>query len=114
MKHLKALFVILFLLLVVILAVQNHEALSTEVQFGLDLKVWSAHTGFISLYFMAVVTFLLGVIIAGLYGALERFHLRREIKAMTKEIRQKDQELSSLRNLPVTSEVVSPQTDEAP
>lgn len=106
MKHVRALIIILFLLLIVIVAVQNHPALSTQVQFKMDLKFWSGETSPMSLYFVSVIVFLIGIIIAGLYGALERFRLRKEIKSLNKQIRQKDEELSTLRNLPVTSEVM--------
>lgn len=106
MKHLRALIIILVLLLIVIVAVQNHPALSTQVQFKVDLKFWSGQTVPLSLYVVAVFTFLIGVLIAGLYGAVERFRLRREIKTLIRQGKQKDEELNTLRNLPVTSEVV--------
>jgi hypothetical protein len=38
---------------------------------------------------------------------IERFRLKRQIKTLTKELQIKDQELNSLRNLPITSDDVS-------
>jgi ATP adenylyltransferase len=109
MKQLKAILVILFLLLVVIVAVQNHEALSTTVKFRVDLVFMDYQTGEMSLYFVSVITFLVGVFFAGLIGIAERFRLNRQTKNLVKEIKEKDKELNSLRNLPVTAEDVSPE-----
>jgi len=107
MKQLKAILVILFLLLVIIVAVQNHAALSTTVKFRVDLVFFDYQTGEMSLYFVSVITFLLGVFFAGLIGIAERFRLNRQIKNLGREIKEKDKELNSLRNLPVTAEAVS-------
>jgi len=107
MKQLKAILVILFLLLVIIVAVQNHAALSTTVKFRVDLVFFDYQTGEMSLYFVSVITFLFGVFFAGLIGIAERFRLSRQIKNLGREIKEKDKELNSLRNLPVTAEAVS-------
>jgi len=107
MKQLKAILVILFLLLVIIVAVQNHAALSTTVKFRVDLVFFDYQTGEMSLYFVSVITFLLGVFFAGLIGIAERFRLNRQIKNLGREIKEKDKELNSLRNFPVTAEAVS-------
>ena len=44
MKHVKAIIVILFLLLVVILAVQNYQALSTPISFKVNLLFLNAES----------------------------------------------------------------------
>jgi len=54
-----------------------------------------------SFYFVIIIVFLLGILIASLYGILERFKLRKEIRIISKEKREKDKELNSLRNLPI-------------
>jgi uncharacterized integral membrane protein len=116
MKQLKAILVILFLLLIIIVAVQNHEALSTTVKFRVDLVFHDYQTGEMSLYFVSVITFLVGVFFAGLIGITERFRLSRQIKNLTRDTKEKDKELNSLRNLPVTAEDVSPEqtSEESP
>jgi hypothetical protein len=38
---------------------------------------------------------------------VERFRLKRQIRNMNKQLKEKDKELNSLRNLPVTSEELS-------
>jgi ATP adenylyltransferase len=59
------------------------------------------------------IAFLFGVLVTGFYGIIERFRLKREIKTLVSTSQEKDKELNSLRNLPITSDDVSPsQTDD--
>ena len=108
MKHLRWIAVLLALLLVVIVVVQNYEALATKVSFRVDLMFWNGETTGIPLSLVAIITFLIGVIFSGAYGMTERFRLKKEIKSIRKDTRQIEKELSSLRNLPVTTEVLGP------
>jgi uncharacterized integral membrane protein len=95
------------MLVVVILIVQNHDAMSTEVTFRVSLfSVQYQSTNF-TLYYIVTIAFLFGVIISGLYGIVERFRLKREIKVLTKVLQEKDNELNSLRNFPITSDDIS-------
>lgn len=107
MKHVKAIIVILFLLLVVILAVQNYQELSTPIRFKVNLLFLNAESSGLSVFLIAIVTFLVGVISTWLYGISERLNFRRQIKTLMKDVKEKEQELNSLRNLPVTTEDVS-------
>jgi hypothetical protein len=107
MTHLKVLLVVLVSLAVIVLVVQNHEAMSTAVQFRFNPVFYAeVTTDGVTLYQVAVITFLLGILTTGIYGMVERFRLKRQIKTLTKELEVKDQELNSLRNLPITSEDV--------
>ncbi len=108
MKYLKAIFVIIFMLLVIIVAVQNHEAFSTPVKFRVNLIFLQHETPDMSLYLVTVIAFLVGVISTGVFGIAERFYLKKQIKNLMKEAREKEEELNSLRNLPVTTEDISP------
>ena len=112
MKHLKAIVVILFLLVVVIVAVQNYQALTTPIRFKINLLFFNAETAGLPVFLIAVITFLIGVICIWLYGISERLDFRRQIKALMKDVRDKEQELNSLRNLPVTSEDMN--SDQSP
>jgi putative membrane protein len=106
MKHVKALLIVLFVLLIIILAVENDAPMSTPVTFRIDLLFLEYKTAEMSLYVVVVVAFLVGIVFAGLYGMMERFRLRREIKTLEKEAGERERELNSLRNLPVTAEDV--------
>ena len=110
MRHLRAMLIILFILLLVILAVQNYTVLATPVRFRVDLVFLKYETSEMPLALISVAAFIVGMLAAGFYGITERFRLKREIKVLTKEAAQKDQEIDSLRNLPVTAEGVGPET----
>ena len=107
MKHVKAILVIVMALIVVILAVQNNEAMTKTVQFRVNPVFFEpVQSPPVSLYQVVIITFLVGVLTTGLYGMFERFRLRRQIKAVTRQLEDKDKELNSLRNLPITTEEV--------
>jgi len=107
MKHVKAIIVILFLLFVVILAVQNYQALSTPITFRVNLLFFNAESSGLPVFLIAIITFLVGVICIWLYGISERLNFKRQIKALMKDVKDKEKELNSLRNLPVTTEDMS-------
>lgn len=104
MSYIRAIFLILVGLFVVVLAVQNHEAMLTRVTFRLNLLFLNYESAPMSLYLVSVITFLSGVFLCGIFGLVERFRLSKRVKALQKECVEKDKELNSLRNLPVTSE----------
>lgn len=105
MKYLRLIGIVLFLLLVVIVSVQNYAEFSKEIRLRVDFLFYSHETAGISVYLIAIISFLAGVLFASLYGIAERFRFKRQIRLLQKEARQRDQELNSLRNLPVTGEV---------
>jgi uncharacterized integral membrane protein len=109
MKHLKVIVIILFLLIVVVLAVQNYAALSTPISFKAHLFFFEHETAGMSVFMIAIITFLIGVIAVWVYGIGDRLSIKKEIKSLTKEVREKEKELNSLRNLPVTTEDMKPE-----
>jgi ATP adenylyltransferase len=113
MTHLKIILVILVSLLVIILAVQNDGAMSQKIEFKLDLFLFDEiRTTEVSIYQVAIIAFLLGLVATGFYTIIEHFRFKKQIKMLSAELQDKDQELNSLRNLPITSEDVhSGQTD---
>ncbi|MCD6562157.1 MAG: LapA family protein [Deltaproteobacteria bacterium] len=107
MKHIKLIIITLFLLLIIIVAVQNYAAFVTPVSFRLDLFFSRFQSVKMPISFVVVVAFLIGFVVAGGYGMFERFRLKKQIKTLTKEVKEMDNEINSLRNLPVTSEDMS-------
>jgi uncharacterized integral membrane protein len=107
MGHVKVILGILIGLFIVIVAVQNNDTMSKKVQLRVNPVVMEEkRTGDVSLYQLVLVSFLVGVLGTGLHGIVERFRLRRRIKTLTRELQDKDKELSSLRNLPLTYDPV--------
>lgn len=114
MTHLKAIFSILFGVAVVALAVQNHAALSTTVKFRMNPPFFQEFTtSDITLYEIVIVAYLLGVLSIGLYGIAERFRLKKKIKVLTRTLEEREKEVNSLRNLPITSDHAPPSRPDA-
>jgi uncharacterized integral membrane protein len=107
MKHVKFMLAIILMLVVVILIVQNHEAMSTKVSFRVSFFSFNLQSSMMSVYYIITISFLFGVIISGTYGIIERFRLMKELKTLRASSQEKEQELNSLRNLPITSEDIS-------
>ena len=106
MKHLKFILLIIIIIALIIFFVQNHGTFSTRIEFGLDLFSFHYKSPMINIYYIMGISFLLGVLITGLCGIVERFQLKRQIKTLTTISKEKDKELNSLRNLPITSDNV--------
>jgi len=107
MKHVKLILYILVGLVVVVIVVQNHSAMSTAVTFRINTLFFGEKTtSLVSLYAIVFITFILGVVLTGIYGIVERFRLKKRIKVLAKELQEKESELNSLRNLPITSDDV--------
>ena len=106
MKHLRFILAIFLMLVVVILIVENHEAMSTKVVFKVNLLAIHFESPQMSLYHIVTIAFLFGVFVAGIFGMVERFRFKREIRALMSTSQEKDKELNSLRNLPITTDDV--------
>ncbi len=104
MRHLKVIFGSIFVFLVIVLAVQNYSAFSTSASFKIDLLFFRYETPQMSLYLIALIAFLSGLVFMGFFSLCERLRLKREIKRLNKEARDREKELNSFRTLPVTSE----------
>jgi ATP adenylyltransferase len=107
MKYVKAILVTLCVMLLFVLAIQNYENLTLPVTFRVNLGFFQHETQGMPLALVAVITFIIGVLACGLYGISELYRLKSQVKKLRKEAEEKDAELNSLRNLPVTSEDIN-------
>mgnify|MGYP001317692539 CR=1 FL=1 len=113
MGHVKIVLGILIGLFVIIVVVQNIDSLNSKVELRVDPVIveemkWSE----VTVYQMVLVAFLAGVLGTGLHGIIERYRLKKQIKVLARELQDKDKELSSLRNLPLTYDSVAPRQGE--
>ncbi|PKN24377.1 MAG: hypothetical protein CVU64_22250 [Deltaproteobacteria bacterium HGW-Deltaproteobacteria-21] len=113
MGHVKIVLGILIGLFVIIVVVQNIDSLNSKVELRVDPVIveemkWSE----VTVYQMVLIAFLAGVLGTGLHGIIERYRLKKKIKVLTRELQDKDKELSSLRNLPLTYDSVAPRQGE--
>jgi len=93
----KGIIGILLILLVVILIVLNQEQLSKT----LILNFFGSESPPMAFYLVIIIVFLFGVFITGFLSIVERFKLKREIRILSKQNREKDKELDSFRNPPI-------------
>jgi uncharacterized membrane protein len=99
----KAIVIVLVGLVIIVAVVQNNQAMSTPITFRLNPVFWPEwKAAGVSVYQVSIIAFLLGVLVVGFVGLIERFRLKKRIKALSKELENKDRELNSLRNLPIT------------
>lgn len=111
MKYVRYMLAIFLMTLVVSLIVTNHDTMSTKVTFEANLVFHRFTSSEISIYYVVTITFLFGVIITGVYGMIERFRLTKALKLLKATSQEKDRELNSLRNLPITSDDISTSDD---
>ena len=107
MKHIKALFVILFLMLVVIVVAENIPNLEKAVVFKLNLWFVNYQRPEIPLGFVAVITFLIGILSMGFFGIVERFSLKKRIKMLQSELKEREREITSLNSTALTTELIN-------
>jgi uncharacterized integral membrane protein len=110
MRHIKAIVSILVMLFVVIIVVENLGELSKTLTLRVDLLFWGVKTPPMAFYLVVIIAFLVGVFVAGFLGIFERFRLKREMKRLSKENKEKDKELNSYRNLPIVDEKIEDTT----
>ena len=114
MKYLKFVVSVFLALIIIALIVQNHEAFNTKVvfKFEVDLLGKSYETVGISIYWICILAFLLGIILTLAAFIIDRFELKKRMRYLQREVNEKDKELNSLRNLPITTDNMLPITQD--
>jgi uncharacterized integral membrane protein len=107
MKPLKYFFGILIIVVAIKFLFDNYETFSTEVAIQSKLFSFQYFSSEISYFSMICITFVFGLLVGGLYGFIERYQLRTQIKRLKNASKEQEEELNSLRNLPITSDNVS-------
>jgi len=106
MRYLKAFIICAVVALAIIFMVQNIEPLSHPLGIRLNLFFFKLQTTPYPTYLVIMLAFFVGLLAASLLGMAERFRMRRQLRAKAKEVEDLNKELSSLRNLPLTSDPV--------
>jgi len=106
MSYLKAIVISLVVALAIVFMVQNIEPLSHPLSIRLNLFLFQFETTPYATYMVILLAFFMGLLAASVLGLMERFRLRRRIREQRKEIERLNRELSSLRNMPLTSEAM--------
>ncbi len=101
MGYLKAFVVSAAVALAVIFMIQNIEPLSHPLALRLNLYFVNLESTPYPTYLIILLGFFFGLLAASLVGILERLRLRKQVKDKGKEIDRLNNEINSLRNLPV-------------
>lgn len=108
MFYLKILVGLLLMGFAVLFLVQNNDIMMTAVHFKLDIpNVFNLQSTDITLYIIIPFSFLLGALIMWVLCVREHFRLKATIKSLMTSTKEKEKELNSFRNLPLTSDDVS-------
>lgn len=104
MKTVKAVILGLLIILIVVFTAQNLETLSRAETLRLDLVFHSFQTPPIKLVFLLAAAFVLGYLVAFSAGLIQKRKLKKTIKGLQRRQFHTEEELDSLRNLPVTGD----------
>ncbi|MGM0425067.1 MAG: LapA family protein [Thermodesulfobacteriota bacterium] len=104
MRYFKVLLIVALFFVCMVFFVQNTGVLVSKLQiqfqlFGLD---WLSAP--IPIYIFILLAFVIGALVTMLYLLLERIRQGREIKHYRLQIQKLQQEINSLRNMPLEEE----------
>jgi putative membrane protein len=103
MRYLKVFALAVFFFLAMLFFVQNHQILSTPLVLKLqifNLKFTSMELPF---YLVVLLAFVVGAVFSLVYFFLDRLRLQRELRGCQNKSARLEQELNSLRNMPLES-----------
>ena len=95
MKFLKSIGTALLFLLAITFSLKNNEMVAIKYYFQLE-------SFDLPLYLLVFFSVILGILIGGIEGVIERIKSGNVIRKLKKEMKKMEEELTSLRNLPLT------------
>ena len=101
MRYVKLAILALCVAVGVLFFMQNDAQFTAMLNIKLDLYAVKLVGAGIPLYAVVVGAFLLGVLLSLLYFVIEKINSTRQLRACNKKMRSLEQELTSLRNLPL-------------
>jgi len=114
MRYVKVLVIVLIFFFGLTFFVQNTETLSTKLTFSMDLFGWSWASSPVPVYLFILIAFVLGAIISMLYFFLDKLRQGKELRKNRSKIKDLEQELNSLRNMPLESQRSQHPSEEPP
>ena len=118
MRYVRVAALILLFFFAMLFFVQNHELLSTTVRLQLELFGAEFTSREIPFYLIVLFGFLAGGFISLIYLLGEKIRMSREIKRSRTKIKELEEEVNSLRNLPLEEDTLgmassSPESQES-
>ncbi len=105
MRYLKVLLLTLFFFVSMVFFIQNNEMLSNELVLKLELFDLSFVSRELPFYLIVLVSFVIGSVFSMSYFLAEKIRLTHELKSSKAKLAALEQEVTSLRNLPLEEEV---------
>ncbi|WP_045211281.1 LapA family protein [Desulfonatronovibrio magnus] len=112
MKYLRVIALILLFFFSMLFFVQNHELLSTTVRLHLELFGAEFESREIPYYLIVLLAFVAGGFISLVYLLAEKLRLSSELKKGKAQIKDLEEEVNSLRNMPLDDENYTSETPE--
>ncbi len=106
MKFVKWAVMIICFVLAIVLISQNMPNFKMPVVFEADFYFVSYQTAAIPLGVVVFIAFAAGVVLMALCGITERFRLKKQVRILMADAKERDKEISSLKTFPVSGDVV--------
>ena len=101
MSYFKAFILAVIVAVFTIFILQNIDPLNQTIQLRLNLYLLQHDFPPLAVHLLTAITFFLGLLLASLIGLSVRFRMRRALRKTQQEIQTLNNELQSLRNLPL-------------
>ena len=101
MRYLKVLFIVVLFFLCMVFFVQNTEVLANELRIRFELFGLHWLSAPTPVYVYILIAFVVGAVVTMVYLLLERIRQGREIKHYKIQIQKLQEEINSLRNMPL-------------
>ncbi|MDK2957565.1 MAG: hypothetical protein PWQ57_3063 [Desulfovibrionales bacterium] len=113
MRFIKVLLLIIFIFLALLFVAQNSQTLDQSIQVRLDLYFWKFMSVPLSFVLLSALAFLVGAVFSLLFFLCEKMRLSTQLKSCLSRMAGLEQELNSLRNLPIEEQPYSSSGDES-
>jgi|JTFO01.1.fsa_nt_gb putative membrane protein len=101
MRYLKVLSLVALFFVSMLFFVQNTDVLVQTLTLQLGLFSWKATSAPVPQYLLILLAFVAGAILPLLYFMCEKIRLSKELRTARKTISKQEEELNSLRNMPL-------------
>jgi putative membrane protein len=112
MKILKGMVYTLIIVLAFVFFMENYPTLSATISIRYNLYFFQVESIPFPVWSVILLSFLLGVVLAGFFGLYERYVIKQNARNKTREVARLEKEVNSLRNLPITEERFSEEEEQ--
>ncbi len=101
MRYVKVLCLAILFFVSMLFFVQNTEVLLQTLTLQLKFFSWHVVSAPMPHYLLILLAFMFGVVMPLLYFLCEKIRMAKELRRAHKTIKQQEEELNSLRNMPI-------------